>query len=145
MATTRTILTDDDTVKPTRKSNKILRAYNGGEVSTLGMADIIVANGKSEMSCICFVVPAGQQQSTLFGEDVIMLEQVSIVKTSPIDIKVDPSARPVAQPPRQHAFSLRADIDKELERLVKADIIEPVREATPWVSPVVPLGKPVVL
>ena len=140
---TRTIVTDD-VVKPSRPANKILKAYNGGEVNTLGMADIVVTSGSRTMECVCFVVSAGQQ-STLFGQDVItglrLLEHVNIVKTTPIEIQIDPNAQPVAQPHRRHAFSLRADIEKELKRLEDNDIIEPVREATPWVSPLVPVRK----
>ena len=36
---TRTILTDD-VVAATRPSNRVLRAYNGGDIETLGMADV---------------------------------------------------------------------------------------------------------
>ena len=56
-----------------------------------------------------------------------------------MSITVDRDARPVAQPARRPPFSAKEDIEKELERLVKADIIEPVREASPWVSPIVPV------
>ena len=40
---TRTILTDD-LVLPTRTSDRILKAYNGGEIETLGMADVQVCS-----------------------------------------------------------------------------------------------------
>ena len=146
---TRTILTDD-VVQPTRSSDRILRAYNGGEVKTLGMADVDIAVGDNTILCECFVVPAGKR-SVLFGQDVIsqlellvnahMADTARLVETAPVSITVDKSARPVAQPARRPPFSAKADIEKELARLAKADIIEPVKEASPWVSPVVPVRK----
>ena len=145
---TRTILTDD--VQPTRSSDRILRAYNGGEVKTLGMADVDNAVGDNTILCECFVVPAGKR-SVLFGKDVIsqlellvnahMADTARLVETAPVTITVDKSARPVAQPARRPQFSAKADTEKELARLAKADIIEPVKEASPWVSPVVPVRK----
>ena len=83
----------------------------------------------------------------LFGQDVITKLQllspagVNIVTVKPVDITVDREAIPVALPPRRHAFSLRAPIEAEIKRLQENDIIEPVQEATPWVSPLVPVRK----
>ena len=64
-----------------------------------------------------------------------------MVRITPVDIMVDPRAIPVALPSRRHAFSLRGSIEAELKRLQENDIIEPVQEATPWVSPLVPVRK----
>ena len=57
---TCTILTDD-VVQPTRSSDRILRAYNGGEVKTLVMADVDIAVGDNTILCERFVVPAGKR------------------------------------------------------------------------------------
>ena len=70
-----------------------------------------------------------------------MADTACLVETAPVSITVDKSARPVAQPARRPPFSVKADIEKELARLAKADIIEPVKEASPWVSLVVPVRK----
>eukprot|EP00117_Sycon_ciliatum_P026714 scpid19450/ scgid21866/ Transposon Ty3-I Gag-Pol polyprotein; Gag3-Pol3; Transposon Ty3-2 TYA-TYB polyprotein; Capsid protein; p24; Spacer peptide p3; Nucleocapsid protein p11; Ty3 protease; p16; Spacer peptide J; Reverse transcriptase/ribonuclease H; p55; Integrase p52; Integrase p49 len=143
---TRSVLTDD-VVQPTRKSDRILKAYNGGVISTLGMADVTVSVGSRSIVCSCFVVPVASGRQILYGQDVISeLElltsaEVNVVNVTPISITVDPDTTPTALPPRRHAFSIRDEIAKELDRLVKHDIIEPVREATPWVSPLVPVRK----
>ncbi|XP_065195493.1 uncharacterized protein K02A2.6-like [Sycon ciliatum] len=141
---TRTILTDD-VIKPTRKSDRLLKAYNGGVVETLGMADVHISHGGKNVKCSCFVV-AASQHSVLFGQDVIkelnLLSQAYVVNVSPIEISLEDGSKPLAQPPRRPAFSIRADIETELKRLTKLDIIEPVKEATPWVSPLVPVRKP---
>ena len=47
----------------------------------------------------------------------------------------------MAKPARRLPFSVRDEIEKELKRLVDADVIEPVQEAYPWVSPIVPVHK----
>ncbi|XP_065196908.1 uncharacterized protein LOC135828389 [Sycon ciliatum] len=143
----RTILTDD-IVQPTRSSNRVLKAYTGGEIATLGMADVTIASPTRTMSCSCFVVPHGKHR-ILFGQDVIselellvpahLVDTGNLVDTAPISISVDAEARPVAQPARRPPFSAKADIEHELHRLVKADIIEPVKEASGWVSPIVPV------
>ena len=85
----------------------------------------------------------------MFGQNVIAdlqlvtlpTEFANVVKTSPVTIKVDPAASPAAASCRRHTFSLRDEIVAELDRLQEADIIEPVKQATPWVSPIVPARK----
>ena len=64
-----------------------------------------------------------------------------MIKFNPIGITVDPKGYSVTLPPRQHAFSLRNEIEAELERLQQADVIEPVRQATSCLSALVPVRK----
>ena len=62
---TRTILTND-VVQPSRPSNRILKAYNGGEMNTLGMADVNTAVGDQTMQCSCRVLfPAARGKCCL--------------------------------------------------------------------------------
>ena len=70
-----------------------------------------------------------------------LVDTARLVDTAPVSITVNPEARPVAQPARQPPFSAKVDIEQEFQRLVKADIIEPVKQATAWVSPIVPVRK----
>ena len=132
---TRTFLTSD-IVQPRRQADRVLRAYNGGVVDTLGMADVTITSGGHVCTCSCFVVAQGSQR-VLFGQDVIaeleLLVAVNAVDIRPVSISVDPAAKPIAQPARRPSFSAKADIVKELERLVAADIIELVKEALAWV------------
>ncbi|XP_065190924.1 uncharacterized protein LOC135821854 [Sycon ciliatum] len=115
----RIILTDD-IVQPTRSSNRVLKAYTGGEIATLGMADVTIASPTRTMSCSCFVVPHGKHR-ILFGQDVIselellvpahLVDTGNLVDTAPISISVDAEARPVAQPARRPPFRAKADMN----------------------------------
>lgn len=48
---------------------------------------------------------------------------------------------PRQQPHRRIPFHVREDVEKELQRLEKLDIIEKVEGPTPWVSPIVIVPK----
>ena len=139
-----TLLTED-MVSDTTSSSNTLRAYGGSKIETLGVANVTISAGDKSCNCTGFVVPVGSK--VLFGQDVITQLQllstadVNVLKTDPIEIRLDPEARPVAAHPRRNAFSIRKDIAKELKRLQDSDVIEPVRKATQWVSPMVPLRK----
>ena len=108
------------------------------------MADVTISSGDHSIACVCFVVPKGSQR-VLFGQDVItklqLLEQAHVIDTTPVTIAVDPEAIPTAQSARCPPFSVKDEIEAELKRLEEADIIEPVREASAWVSPIVPVRK----
>ena len=54
-----------------------------------------------------------------------------------VKLHVDPDVKPVAQKHRRVPFHLREKLEKELERLEQAGIIEKVDTATDWVSPLV--------
>ena len=142
----RSILKEEHAV-PTRPSDRVLRAYSGDGIQTLEMADVTAEYGERSTTCSCFIVKRGN--TALFGQDLIRALQlvavtpdtVNALDTTIVDIAVDPSATPVALPPRRPAFSTRDEVEEELKRLRTADIIEPVREATPWVAPLVPARK----
>ena len=135
--------------KPTRKSDRSLRAYGGKEIETLGRAVVsFSAPNGAEAKCDCYIVKAGH--ATLFGQDVIEALglvslkaglQICVVDMPPVQLAVRSDARPVAASSRRHAFSIRKEIEAELKRMQAADIIEPVRGLTPWVSPIVPCRK----
>lgn len=54
-----------------------------------------------------------------------------------VDLHVDRTVIPVAQPHRRILFSVRPKLEAELEKLINNDVIEKVEEPTSWVSPVV--------
>ena len=126
---TRTILTSD-IVQPTRQADRVLRAYNGGVVDTLGIADVTITSGGHVCTYSCFVVAEGSQW-VLFSRSQCRQHQASLHICRPSS-----QARRTASSPTSVQF-----IVKELERLVAADIIEPVKEASAWVSPIVPVLK----
>eukprot|EP00117_Sycon_ciliatum_P027910 scpid26178/ scgid22563/ Retrovirus-related Pol polyprotein from transposon opus; Protease; Reverse transcriptase; Endonuclease len=158
---TRTIM-PCTVVQPEELPDRRLRGYGGQEVHTLGTATATFeANGRS-IACRCFVVSPGK--CPLFGQDVIQqlqlvtvtvdepdintvtmppvdIADINTVTMRPVDIAVDPNAVPVASACRRHAFSIREEVKAELSRMLEAGIIEPVKEATPWISPIVPSRK----
>ena len=81
-------------------------------------------------------VPQFVQQdfNCLFGD-------VKKVKGKIIKLHVDETVTPKQQPHRRIPFHVRKDVERELERLEKLDIIEKVDGPTPWVSPIVVVPK----
>ena len=54
-----------------------------------------------------------------------------------VKLHVDPDITPRQQPHRSIPFHVRGDVEKELERLERLDVIERVEGPTPWISPIV--------
>ena len=54
-----------------------------------------------------------------------------------VKLHVDPDITPRQQPHRSIPFHVRGDVEKELERLQRLDVIERVEGPTPWISPIV--------
>ena len=59
------------------------------------------------------------------------------VQNKEVKLHIDPDVTPREQPHRRIPFHVREDVEKELKRLEKLDIIEKVEGPTPWVSPIV--------
>ena len=58
-----------------------------------------------------------------------------------VKLHVDPDITPRQQPHSSIPFHVRGDVEKELERLERLDIIERVEGPTPWISPIVVVPK----
>ena len=63
------------------------------------------------------------------------------MKDLQVRLHINTDKKPVEQKPRRIPFHIRKQVDEELERLQKLDIIEPAEGATPWISPVVVVHK----
>ena len=63
------------------------------------------------------------------------------VPNKEVKLHIDPDVSPRQQPHRRISFHVREDVEKELERLEKLDIIEKVEGPTPWISPIVVVPK----
>ena len=57
-------------------------------------------------------------------------------------VKQRRDCKPVAMNHRRIPFHFRSKVKKEINRLLKADVIEKIEEPTGWVSPVVIGNKP---
>ena len=69
-----------------------------------------------------------QEYKCLFGG-------IGKVKGRLIKLHINPEVKPKQQPHRRIPFHVRKDVEKELKRLEKLDIIEKVDGPTPWVNP----------
>lgn len=69
-------------------------------------------------------------------------EGIGKIKDLQLQIHVDDSKAPVAQPQRRIPFHLRKKVEAELERLEQLDIIEKIEGPTPCVSTIVVAPKP---
>ena len=70
------------------------------------------------------------------------LKPIGKVKDMQIMLHTNPEVRPVAMPHRRIPYHLREQVEAEIDKLEKLDIIEKVSGPTPWVSPVVIVPKP---
>ena len=59
-----------------------------------------------------------------------------------VQLSVNPEVKPAAQPVRRTPFGLRDKVEAKIQDLLDLDIIEPVENPTPWVSPIVVVPKP---
>jgi transposase InsO family protein len=85
--------------------------------------------------------PIREMKAKLETEFTDVLKGVGKLKDHQVKLKTDPSIKPVAQPVRRTPFGLREKVEKKIEELIEADIIEPVEEPTEWVSPTVIVPK----
>lgn len=67
---------------------------------------------------------------------------VGMLKNHEVHLHVDKIVRPIAQRHRRIPIHLRENVEGEIQRLLKEDIIEKVEGPTPWISPVVLVPKP---
>ena len=63
------------------------------------------------------------------------------LKDTEIKFTVDKNIQPVSQHLRRIPFHVRKKVENKLKQLIELDIIEPVTEATSWVSPIVAIPK----
>lgn len=63
------------------------------------------------------------------------------LKNTKVKFEIDENITPVAQQVRRIPFHLRQKVENKIEELLNLDIIEKVKGATPWVSPIVAVPK----
>lgn len=80
-------------------------------------------------------VPAGFEE---FAE--VFEEKLGCFNGEPIHLDLKEGARPVQRPPRSVPFALREAAGEALDKLVKAQVLEPV-DASDWATPVVVVQK----
>ena len=66
-----------------------------------------------------------------------IFDGIGLIKDKAVHLHIDPNIPPKHQPHRRIPFTVRKDVEAELQRIQSLDIIEEVEGATPWVSPIV--------
>ncbi|XP_026743690.1 uncharacterized protein K02A2.6-like [Trichoplusia ni] len=136
-------------------SDQIFMAYGSkNPLNVLGTFEASIAVGPERKSAKFYVIKNGTRN--LLGKDTatclnVLKLGVSInfvhteafprFKNIQLAIAIDSSVTPICQPYRRVPIPLENKINDKLDELVEKDIIEPVDQATTWVSPVVPILK----
>lgn len=58
-----------------------------------------------------------------------------IRKSKQVTLDIDQAVKPVAQLLRRVPFNLQDEVDRQVLRLLRCDIIKEVDEPTPWMNP----------
>ena len=66
-----------------------------------------------------------------------VFQVIGKMKNVCVDLNIDESVKPVAQPHRRIPFNVRPLLEKELQTLEEQDVIEKVEKSREWVSPIV--------
>ena len=82
-----------------------------------------------------------QTHEQLVQEYGHIFEGIGTLKNFEVNLHIDESVRPVAQPARRIPFHLRQKVSAALDKLEQQGIIEKVDGATPWISPLVVIPK----
>ena len=168
-ATYRRLWPNKSTAPVLRGTSVRLRTYSGEELRVLGTVRAIVMYEKRpyDVSLLVvagdgpsllgrdwlmkfrlnwkelFAVSARSEEtlpSVLSRHEELFREELGTVKGIQVAIHVEPEARPRFCKVRPVPHAIRARLDRELERLQREDIIQPV-EFAEWAAPVVPVVK----
>ena len=156
-----------DQAPPLRTERVKLRTYTGQEIPVKGALDVEVEHG-GQCKKLVLVVTEGQGPSLLgrnwLGElkidwkntykvqesntltavldahEAVFRKELGTINCTTAKIQVDPQVPPVFHKPRPVPFSLRHEVEVELERLEKEGIIRP-RQFSQWAAPIVAVPK----
>ena len=118
------------------QGNASLLSYKTASMLGLIKVDIVAGNVNIDRSQDPLTL------EKLAAEHPELFENVGKLKNHEVNLHIDESVKPVAQPHRRIPFHLRKKVEDELQSLLDQDIIEPATGATPWVSPIVTPPKP---
>ena len=88
------------------------------------------------------IAAVADTKTMIAGQYPELFRGVGKLNTHQMKIHIREDAKPVAQPMRRIPFNLRGKVERKLDELMKADIIEPVVGPTNWLNPVVVAPKP---
>ena len=80
--------------------------------------------------------------NTILNDFPKVSSELGKLKNTQVNLNIDNTVKPVSQHLRRVPFHIRQKIESKIDELLKLDIIEPVSEASPWVSPLLAVPKP---
>uniref|UniRef100_A0A3B3B4L9 Gypsy retrotransposon integrase-like protein 1 n=1 Tax=Oryzias melastigma TaxID=30732 RepID=A0A3B3B4L9_ORYME len=80
-------------------------------------------------------------QQVLNGHENVFKEELGTLRGTKATVRVKSDASPRFFRPRSVPFAMRAKVDEEIDRLLRENIISPVKYSE-WAAPVVPILKP---
>ena len=155
---------------PLRKTDIKLRTYTGEKVTIRGCLQVsvkyqrqqedlhllvVAGSGPSllgrdwlqklrlDWASLCRIqaAPSKKLPKLLEQHAELFTDELGVVKGTTAKIHVDSEAQPRFCRPRTVPYALREKVDREIERLEKDGVIEPV-QFSDWAAPVVPVVKP---
>ncbi|KAJ1181497.1 hypothetical protein NDU88_006704 [Pleurodeles waltl] len=112
-------------------------------VTEEGQGMLLGCKAAEELGIVTFAFSIHQESmADLLARYKEVFERIGCLKGREIKLHIDKTVQPVALRHRRVAFHLRPQVEKELDQLEKAGIIEKVSGPTPWVSPIVVARKP---
>ena len=100
----------------------------------------VLVNDKHDIDAVVHEEMSVNASSNNFQEYADVFEGIGCLEGSS-HIEIDPSAKPVIHPPRRVPVTLKDSLKKELDRMVKEEILAPVNDPTDWVSSMVTVVK----
>ncbi|XP_063436697.1 uncharacterized protein LOC134718136 [Mytilus trossulus] len=95
-----------------------------------------------DLSIVPIISAVADKHEILCNKYSDVFHGIGKFKDEKVKIHIDGSIKPVIQPHRRIPFHIRKQVEPELEKLEKQDIIEKVIGPTPCVSPIVVAPKP---
>lgn len=138
-----------------KKPDKTFMSYGSKDpLTVLGSFEAEICVGPETILAKFYVIKDGVRN--LLGKDSaitlkvlklgLQVNEVSVTKFPKfknivLKIAIDKTVTPVCQPYRRVPIPLEVKINNKIDELMEMDIIEPVNEPSPWVSPMVPVLK----
>ena len=95
-----------------------------------------------ELPSVNSITDTNYDIQTLLDKYKNVFQGLGKLKDFQLKLYIDESIKLVAQPVRRIPFSMRQQVASMIDELIQADIIEPVKGPTSWVSPLVCVPKP---
>ena len=129
------------TVTYCEQSHRLPLLVVGGDgASHLGRNWLYKLKVELEKLTIFHTQSASGLEGILANHSELFKDELGLVKGTPVKLHVDASCKPRFFRPCPVPYALRSKVEAELDRLLKAGVIEPVRSSD-WPAPIVPVLK----